>query len=142
MMIARFGPSVLLIAGGILAVILFASRDRIWPSPEVQNDLQAPTRWQRWHAFGQTERAAHATEFQGISRRDDARRVLDNAAAFAALPASQQERLRELNFMCEKVIREQATDRQRWLNSIPGQARALELYRLIKRDHPERLRRF
>lgn len=140
MMIARLGPISLAIAGGILVVILFAARDRIWPPPAARSDPAAPTRWDKWHALAPAERAAHLADFRDIDRRADARRILDNAAAFSALPASRQDRLRELNYLCDEVIREQAADRQRWLNSIPARARALELYRLIKRDHPERLR--
>ena len=88
------------------------------------------------------ERASLVAAYQRVRRRGDARRVFDSAEAFAALADLQQARLRDLNELVEEVIRAQAVDRQRWLNSLPGTARAVELYRLIKKDYPERLHRF
>ena len=142
MTIARISPIGVLIAGGCLIVVLFASRNNDWRALGAQGEPAVLTRWEKWHALTPNMRAVVVADYQEINRRGDARRVLNNIAAFAALPAAQQERLRELNALSEEVLREQATDRQRWLRSLPGSSRALELYRLLKTDYPERLRRF
>ena len=142
MTIARISPIGVLIAAGCVMLVLFASRNGEWLPLGARNEPAVPSRWAKWHALSPDARAAIVADYQEINRRSDARRVLESVAEFAALPAAQQERLRELNALSEEVLREQAADRRRWLRSLPGSTRGLELYRLLKKDYPERLQRF
>lgn len=138
----RIGPIGILIAGGCLSLTLLALKGPIRLAGVSPDQAPAPSRWDRWHTTTPTRRASIAAEFQRVTRRADARAVLNNAAEFAALTPAEQDRLRDLNTLIEEALRDQQPVRRRWLGGLPADARALELYRLLKEGYADRLRRF
>ena len=138
----RVSPIGVLIAGGCLSVTLLALRGPIRLGGVSPDEAPATSRWERWHAMTPARRASITAEFQRVTRRADAHAVLDNAAEFAALTAVEKDRLRDLNALSEEVLRDQQPVRRRWLGGLPADARALELYRVLKEDYADRLRRF
>lgn len=102
----------------------------------------AQARWERWQRMSRADRSAFVAQYDALSRRPDADQALAAASEFAALPPERRERLRELNALVERAVAEQPPVKRRWLESLPGDAQAVELMRLLRSDYPEQLKPF
>jgi hypothetical protein len=112
------------------------------PDSPAAASTSAPERWQRWHQLSRAEQTAIVAQYEALVRRADDQDALSAASAFAALPPARQERLRELSALVERAIREQPPMDRRWLESLPGDAQAVEVMRLLRSDYAVELERF
>ncbi len=127
----------LLIAVAVPIVLLAGSDSR-----PAKGASTAQQRWERWHHMTPAARSEFIAQYEALLRRSDAPQILAGAAEFAGLAPAHQRRLRDLNALLARAAAEQPPVQRRWLESLPGDARAVELMRILRSDYKPELQQF
>lgn len=95
-----------------------------------------PAASDRWQALTPAGRLECVQRYQALARRPDARTVLRQACEFSEMPSEEQDRLRAISQLLERVLDRQSPAGRRELLRLSPRARAYFVYREVVAELP------
>lgn len=118
---------------GLNAIVYFQAR----ANPPTTTATQPTGAWERWRSLSQADQLAYVRQYEAVVQSPDAATTLIRAREFRNLPASRQQRLREVRALLDETIARQRPTEQRGLLRSAERARAFNVYQILLNESPK-----